>query len=422
MIIINKISKIILFEKILCLFLIISLIPKKYVINNKNSELNVSEYIKNYKKNNLSQINFKYFEKEIPFIINYVKLLRENLIIDNNLYFKIINPKITFIATVFNKEKYLKPFIYSIKNQLLKHFELIIVDDNSKDNSIQIINEFMKKDKRIKLIQNKNNRGSLYARYIGAIHAKGEYIIFVDSDDIILKNGIEIAYNFINNNNLDMIQFHSVFELKGRVFISRRYYKYLNVIYQPILSNIFYYDKYNGCEKNTALWDKLIKKETVLKSLKFIGNKYLKDKIIIENDVILLYSLFQNCKSYKYIDEIVYYYVISNNDSITNTKYKPEKADQIIHSIFTNINFLYEKTENSYFGKYFCIFKLFQGWNRYEKYFTYLKDEFNLMEKVLNKLLISNFISRKNKLLISTYKSDLMNYKKKLKRTTSSLL
>ena len=112
--------------------------------------------------------------------------------------------------------------------------------------------------------------------------------------------------------------------------------------------------------------------------------------------------------------------MISNNDSITNTKYKPEKADEILHSIFTNINFLYEKTENSYFGKYLCIFKLYQGWNRYKKYFKYLKNEFNLIEKVLNKLLISKFISRKDKLLISSYKSDLINYKKI--KTNSTLL
>ena len=409
MIIINKKYKIIFFEKLLFLFFLISLIMNKYFINTNNSEYYLSKYIKHYRKNNESQIIFKDFKKELQFINNYVKLLRKNLIIDKNLYSKNINPKITFIATVFNKEKYLKPFIYSIKNQLLKQFE---IDDNSKDKSIAIIKEFMIKDKRIKLIKNKKNRGSLYARYIGAIHAKGKYIIFVDSDDIILKNGIKIAYNFINNNNLDMIQFHSVFEKNGKIFISRRYYKYLNVIYQPILSNIFYYEKNNGCEKNTALWDKLIKKDTVLKSLKFIGKKYLKDKIIIENDVILLFSLFQICKSYKYIDEIAYYYVISNNDSITNTKYKPEKADEIIHSIFININFLYEKKENYYFGKYFCIFKLSQGWNRYKKYFKYLKNEFNLIEKILNKLLISKFISKKDKLLISSYKSDLKIYKK----------
>jgi len=420
MIIINIKSIIIYFEKLLCLFFIISLIQKKYFFNKNNSEYYVSKYIKHYRKNNISQLFYKDFEKQIPFINTYVKLLRNNFIIDNNFYSQIINPKITFIATVFNKEKYLKPFIYSIKNQLLKQFEIIMVDDNSKDKSIQLIKDFIKKDKRIKLIQNKNNRGSLYARSIGAFHAKGKYIIFVDSDDIILKNGIEIAYNYINNNNLDMIQFHSVFELKRKVFISRRYYKYLNIIYQPVLSNIFYYENKNGCEKNTALWDKLIKRDTVLKSLKFIGNKYLKDKIIIENDVILLFSLFQICKSYKYIDEIVYYYVISNNDSITNTKYKPEKADEILHSIFTNINFLYEKTENSYFGKYLCIFKLYQGWNRYKKYFKYLKNEFNLIEKVLNKLLISKFISRKDKLLISSYKSDLINYKKI--KTNSTLL
>ena len=74
-------------------------------------------------------------------------------------------------------------YLYIISSFLYKNS--LIVDDASKDKSIKIINEFIKTDKRIKLIKNKINRGSLYARYKGASLAKGKYIIFVDSDDII---------------------------------------------------------------------------------------------------------------------------------------------------------------------------------------------------------------------------------------------
>ena len=237
--------------------------------------------------------------------------------------------------------------------------------------------------------------------------------MFVDSDDIILKSGIRNAYNYIYKYNLDMIQFHSVFEYRDRVFINRRYYKYSDIIYQPILSHIFYYERYNGCENNTVLWDKLIKKNIVMKSLNYIGKKYLKERIIIENDVILLFSVFQNCGSYQYIDQIAYYYVRFNNDSITNIKYNNTQADELVHSIFTNIVFLYEKTGNSIFDKYFCIFKLMQGYKRYNKYFKYLKKEFNYVVKILNKLLSSKYISKKNKLLIFSMKFSIIELKSK---------
>ena len=144
--------------------------------------------------------------------------------------------------------------------QILKEFEIILVDYFSSDNSTKIINEFQKKDKRIKLIKNKRNMGALYSRCNGAIKANGEYIIFVDPDDMVLKEGLINSYNYIKLNNLDMVQFNSVFNYKGKIYINQRYYKYLNKIYQPILSYIFYYRFNSGFEGNTALWDKLINK------------------------------------------------------------------------------------------------------------------------------------------------------------------
>jgi glycosyltransferase involved in cell wall biosynthesis len=266
-------------------------------------EKKIKRYIKFKRK---KQIIKYYYEKDLPKIINYVQLLR-NCSFQNKNY--VYNPKISFIASVYNKEKYLHSFISSIQNQNLKEYELILVDDSSNDKSVNIIKKYMQKDKRIKLIKNTKNRGSLYTRYKGVQHSKGEFIIFVDSDDVVLKEGILRAYNYIKKNNLDIVQFNSVFQKSDtNIYISRRYYKYDSIIYQPILSYIFYYNKNkdNGAESNTALWDKLIKREVVLNTFYYIGNKFIKEKIIIENDVIILFSLFKNAKSFKYIDELGY--------------------------------------------------------------------------------------------------------------------
>ena len=367
---------------IILLLLLITYFGNLFLIN--EIEKKIMRYIKFKKKKNIIK---HYYEKDLKIIINYVKLLRNNSFQNNIYHNDIDNPKISFIASVFNKEKYLNSFIPSIQNQNLKEYELMFVDDCSNDESINIIKQYMQKDKRIKLIKNKRNMGSLYTRYKGVQYSKGEFIIFVDSDDIVLKDGILRAYNYIKKNNLDMIQFSSVFEINSKnIYISRRYFKYDNIIYQPILSYIFYYNKGEGqgIESNAALWDKLVKREVILKTFHFIGNKYITEKIIIENDVIILFSLFKNAKSYKYLDELGYYYFFTNNDSITNTRYDILKANLIIHSIFCNIKFLYEKTGNTYFDKYFCLFKLEQGYNRYKICFNYINKGYGLIKYVIS--------------------------------------
>ena len=86
-----------------------------------------------------------------------------------------------------------------------------------------------------------------------------------------------------------MVEFNSIYDNVTEIYINRNYYKYRDIIYQPILSHIYYYQKNKGDEQNTALWDKLIKKDVALKSLKNIGENYLtlyvinQKKVIIEN-------------------------------------------------------------------------------------------------------------------------------------------
>lgn len=390
----------ILINNILILLFFITHSTKRFLLYD-NIENKLQRYIKYKRINNL--INYYNYEKELPKIINYIKLLREGAFQNNMSYNCADKPKISFIASVYNKEKYIKSFISSIQNQALKDFELIIVDDCSTDKSINIIKKYKQNDKRIKLFKNNKNKGSLFTRYKGAILSKGEFIIFVDSDDLILKDGILRAYNYIKKNNLDLVEFNSVIEENSSsIFISRRYYKYYNIIYQPILSYIFYYNSKNkkGNQYNTALWDKLIKREVVLNAFNYIGEEFINTKIIIENDVIILFSLFKIAKSFQYIDELGYYYFLNNNDSITNTKNDPLKSNLIISSIFYNIKFLYEKTGNTYFDKYFCLFKMSQGCYRYKKCFNHINKEYGLIKSVFNELLESNYISVENKIII----------------------
>ena len=148
----------------------------------------------NFIKNNKGEPNNNITQAYLNYINEYVFLIQRNTLSYVQYNEEINEPKISFISTVFNKEKYLSQLITSIQNQMLKEFEIIFIDDCSDDKSVKIINRFKKMDKRIKLIKNKINRGTLYSRSQGAIHSKGEYIIFIDSDDLILQDGIYNSY------------------------------------------------------------------------------------------------------------------------------------------------------------------------------------------------------------------------------------
>mgnify|MGYP001860306502 CR=1 FL=1 len=110
--------------------------------------------------------------------------------------------KISVIVPVYNAEKYLSDCIDSILNQTLKEFELILINDGSTDNSLQICREKAAKDSRIKII-NKKNEGQGYARNIGIDSAKGEFITFVDSDDYIDNEAYEKMYELCKKYHAD---------------------------------------------------------------------------------------------------------------------------------------------------------------------------------------------------------------------------
>lgn len=100
----------------------------------------------------------------------------------------------------YNAEKYLDESINSILNQTFKDFEFIIVNDCSKDRTKEIIEKFKKKDKRIILLNNKNNLKVPLTRSRGLKIARGKYIAVMDADDIAIKNRLELQYYFMEKN------------------------------------------------------------------------------------------------------------------------------------------------------------------------------------------------------------------------------
>ena len=127
------------------------------------------------------------------------------------------NVKVSVIVPVYNVEKYLKDCLNSVINQTLEDIEIICVNDGSTDNSLAILEDYAKKDSRIKII-NQKNKGSSGARNTGMKYVQGEYVLFLDSDDWLNADALSELYWSHLDDNLDMLFFQTVdyYEEDGR--------------------------------------------------------------------------------------------------------------------------------------------------------------------------------------------------------------
>ncbi len=119
---------------------------------------------------------------------------------------KIHRPKISIIIPVYNTEKYLSRCLDSLLNQTFQDWCAICIDDGSTDNSAKILDKYTKNDNRF-IVIHKKNAGVSSARNDGVTKANSEYVMFLDSDDCIHPQTLEIAYNTAVKNNVDIVSF-----------------------------------------------------------------------------------------------------------------------------------------------------------------------------------------------------------------------
>lgn len=120
-----------------------------------------------------------------------------------------VPPFFSFIIPVYNVENYLKECLESVLNQSFKNYEIVLIDDGSTDSSLNICNYYSKIDDRVKVVS-KKNEGLAETRNRGLEDAKGEYIIFLDSDDHLEKTGKVLldVYNLLKDSKIDVLLFH----------------------------------------------------------------------------------------------------------------------------------------------------------------------------------------------------------------------
>ena len=269
-------------------------------IPNNNSELfKISQF--GITKTFLTQKLIKKFN-------SFTELCVNNKLIDNKSYPLLLNPKISIIMPVYKGGKYLYYSLRSIQNQKMKDIEIILIDDNSPDDTLSIINEYMKKDPRIRLIKNEINRKVLFSKSIGALNAKGKYIIQLDQDDLFIRDDVfDILYSEAENNNLDLVQMRDItksnfhFNKKSIVNCVGQHYIYPKnnqFKKQPELKDTLFINN-----NIFLLWGLLIRADIYKEAIYKLWNIIVNYNIIFHEDYMVTFMIVILSKNYKYLNK-----------------------------------------------------------------------------------------------------------------------
>ena len=199
-----------------------------------------------------------------------------------------MNPKVSVIIPVYKVENFLRECLDSVMHQTLTDLEIILIDDGSPDKCPQICDEYALKDNRIKVIHQRN-QGLSVARNNGLKKAIGEYIAFVDSDDVISPLMLEILVE--EGNNADVVECEVTKDIKdligNKAQIQKKEYT-KEVLAQYLKTN------------KVGVWCRIYKREA-------IDGVYFEEGAFSE-DVIWSYRAFEKCKTYVIVDSILYYW------------------------------------------------------------------------------------------------------------------
>lgn len=232
-----------------------------------------------------------------------------------------MNELVSIIIPTYNTEKFIGDTLQSVQNQTYKNWEMILVDDASTDKTVSVIEEFAKKDSRIKLFKLEKNSGNGFARNIAVEKSIGKYIAYLDADDLWFSNKLEKQIGFLKANNLHFtFSFYDCIDEEGNS-LNRRVEAPINLTYDEL-----FFCNYVG--NLTAIYD-----------ADYFG------KIILEatqkrQDWRLWLTILKQIQVTKPVPEPLAFYRIRKN-SISSSKFKLIKHNFGVYREFHGFNFVF---------------------------------------------------------------------------------
>lgn len=230
---------------------------------------------------------------------------------------------ISIVMPVFNTGKYLKESIGSILQQTYTEFELICVNDASNDNSLDILREFQQQDDRIVIIHHEVNCGAAVSRNDGLKIAKGEYVIFLDSDDYFYQNMLEIAYRNAVEYHADVVIFGS--ETLENGSLKRKGYRSRHIDY--LREKELFLPKVRHVP-----WDKLVRRKILT------DNNIWFQNTPTNNDIFYSFAVLLKSERITVCDDYLLKYRYGRGGSLTDVRFS--KANYTVEAFYALYRFV----------------------------------------------------------------------------------
>ena len=309
------------------------------------------------------------------------------------------SPILTVIIPAYNCEKTIIYPIISIQNQNISNFEIILIDDFSQDNTPEILKFLKKQDKRIKVINNKKNMGTLYSRCIATLMSNGEYIFALDNDDMIFGEDIfYYTYKRAKEYNYDIIGFKAVnaknYSDNIRNMKDLEKYKFKNnlIIKQPELSTWIISFKGKFKPHDVTLWAKLIKSTIYIESINLLGKNRFSTYMSWAEDTSMNFIIFTIAQTFIFIHK----YGILHLISPTTASLTQPINNKFFSSVFL-LDIIYDFSKNNE-NKIFSVYASLDIMKYYYKYKSIInKKNLSFLKSVIFKIIKSRYINYKNK-------------------------
>ena len=251
------------------------------------------------------------------------------------------SPLISVIMPIYNVEKYLSACLDSVLAQTFQDIEIICVNDGSTDTSTEILHEYAKKDERIRIIS-QTNQGQSVARNYGYREARGKYIYYMDSDDVIHKQLLEIVYHLAQTHDADMVCFQ--YQKNFNAVLAQKVIDWKTLKFKltdnPLLVSLHA----RHFRMTFNVWSKFFKRE-MLNDISFVKGIHFQDWPYV-------YEVLTKHPRTIIIDEKLYFYTI-NPASVSNVKCNPKQ----IADYHAGIVDLYDFCKREYKNKEFAYLK-----------------------------------------------------------------
>jgi len=322
-------------------------------------------------------------------------------------------PKISLIIPIYNYQERIINFYMSVYNQSLTDIELIFINYASEGNASETIHSLMQTDKRIVYIDNTNQIREFFPKKKGVLTAKGEYILIIEPNDLLLNNILEKSYLTAKNNNIDILQYY----VMVGTYKNNRLWKNIKcnngIINYPKVEKFFFHCRYFN------LLDKLIKREIFIESIQNMTNIYDSDEFNeVTDDDLAFFALAKNAKSYGFFEDVGYFYNLRSSSETGHFSFMRKefnkKWSDIFYKLFKTMKYFYEKTKNNRVEKEW-VFKFFLNKiYSYRSKIFFVDKYFDYFNETLNGFLDCALFHKDEKIKILKFKNMLMEMKDKL--------